>query len=1852
MFGQRPTFGSTSTSFGGFGTNTQSTGFGGTSTFGRPAFGTPVSNQNQTTTSTPFGAGTTSGKSSIFGSNQPSTGGLFGSSQPTGFGSTGTGFGGGGGLFGSSNTQSNTSGGLFGSSTSTSGFNANQKGPFSFGTTTTNSGTGTNLFGTSNTGTNLFSAPLGQSNGTVIKYNPVTGTDTMTRGGTTTNIQTKIEVITAMKEYENRSLEELRVEDYLASRKGPQQQQQGFGFGQMSQQNKFGMNQPATSSNWLSGSTTGGTGLFGAKPPENKSLFGTNQNTGFGTSTSGGGGLFGSSNPSPFGQSTTAPSTGFSFGFSFGQGTSTTPLFGQSKTSTQHLNQQGGLFGTQKTAFGSANTGTGLFSNKTTGTGFTGFGNTSSSSSPFGATNTNTTGGLFGSNNQNKTGFSLGTSSTGFGTGASTFGTGSLFGSNTNQPKSGALTFGTSGGFGTNTSTGFSFSQPNTGGGGLFGNTQNTGGGLFGNTSSNFNTGSNFGSGGNTFGMNTMQPNTLGNNLNFGNPSAPNVNNNNINNLIKALTHNPFGYIFSPQGCCTTHRIPTYVLPSGSVVNNVKPKPIGSNRISSNLTDDTKKSFLFVGLDDRNESTVEDPFKIKPFPNVKRLNLKVFKNAKNNAVNGNSSANGQNTATNSIINGNLNMGMSPSSINHPPTSPGLIETPTSQGTLTPLHDNSPTPDIIKGRSNIKRLQLTNKNALNDTLAELNPVGKYKSSNSRNDSGKNDLDASECNKENTNITIYDPPSLDDLSDLPNDHIATSPHPAGIKLSRIGYYTMPSFEDLKEMVDPDGNCLVENFTIGRYGYGNICFQGISNVTGLDLDSIVFIVRKEVEVYPEGVNKPPVGEELNKPAFITLDCVWPVDKTTHEVIKSQERLEAMGWSQYLEKQCMKMGASFVEYRPETGSWVFKHFSKYGLQDDESDASSAVSNQVQQTVGDSEAVTPKANSAVPPSATSEDFVHTSSGGDLGTKPSLTFASGFPAALPMIGTKTSQSQGPPAVGLMSPPQFQGSQFGTEPVVNSSVGNSFLDGTTVTGPVGNYFSSAVEEGNEEPSFCPLSPSAERITLSSKVPVRAIQSLKSQLFFSDLDNEVSPEDDYVGFGPSKERSEKRELFGFGEEVTGPSEALGKATVVPVVKSSSKKLFTGDESMLNDLSTTANDITKTSSLFLESAVKEKTVRKTYSPTLQEPTIEESEIVSTGKSMLRDPKTEYQLINSVPDPYFELGKEETSHLQTKIPYKDSLAYDYSKGIADAGAFMGRSFRVGWGPCLTLVHGGLPLGLSNTAEVNFEDEGEEEYQPHEPIYLFDREAFIFKSAAKTPELSDGDTELNITSKGGEELNEFPSFCHYFLPEEGIHLLHELVLATANLDEKYYKDTKLSTVFQLCAALWGKLDFYSPDSDGDSEYALEQARKEALSVWLEEVSETLVEIEAERALSSETEEAYLDAVFSYLTVLQISRACEICLENGDDHLALLLTQACLSDEIPRNIMKEQLKNWAWSGIDAHMSTMRLALYTLISGKATHESSQGMINTCFGLDWRRCLALHMFVLPTTASVSEVLHEYEKAAGKIHSKNTNDDVCYQLLKLYVDRFHPLDTLLETSAITSDPLDVTTRRRKEILELLTRHLLVEGEKESSDPFYIEKEHFLLNENLGYIKPKPLRPKSSGLVDEEAWYLIKSRNYNEAHKLILETIAPNAIINEDHEYLLSYLNEFEDIDTNEMVVDWQNGGGIYRAYLEVVQQVNELKESQYPTASKVEKLQPRLMALCLRLNNLKCPTAVHRLCKSEISRMVISVLRALLSEDSEGIRVLAQQVSSLPLTHECALEELGHITHQYLTTISRETVPMETT
>ncbi|RNA07987.1 nuclear pore complex Nup98-Nup96 isoform X1, partial [Brachionus plicatilis] len=184
------------------------------------------------------------------------------------------------------------------------------------------------LFGNSTT------TPTGTEN---VKFSALSGQDSVTKNGVQSTIQTNHQCITAMKNYQRKSLEELRLEDYQANRKFPQTTS-GFG----------------TSS-----------GLFGSSVQSASS--------GFGSSS-----LFNSSSTAakPFGCSsfsttTTKPSTSTS---SFGS--QTKPVFGTSATihpfvvfenSSQRpkpsldlrpsSQSSTGLFGTRRVSY----TGNGLF---------------------------------------------------------------------------------------------------------------------------------------------------------------------------------------------------------------------------------------------------------------------------------------------------------------------------------------------------------------------------------------------------------------------------------------------------------------------------------------------------------------------------------------------------------------------------------------------------------------------------------------------------------------------------------------------------------------------------------------------------------------------------------------------------------------------------------------------------------------------------------------------------------------------------------------------------------------------------------------------------------------------------------------------------------------------------------------------------------------------------------------------------------------------------------------------------------------------------------------------------------------------------------------------------------------------------------------------------------------------------------------------------------------------------------------------------------------------------------------------------------------------------------------------------
>ena len=407
-----------------------------------------------------FGSSTSPASSSLFGAAPASTGGgLFGqpaSSAPSPFGQPS--MGGGGGVFGQ---QPAATGGLFGSQPVTS------PAPSPFGGT----GVGASPFAGASTGTS------GQ------KYQTTRDQE----------LNMRLVSISAMDCYKNKSLEELRWEDYQANR----------GAAPAGATTAWGAAPASTGSGLFGGSTgstaapgTTGGGLFGATPAASSGLFGST------SPSQPSSGLFGGSTTSTFGSSTQQP---------LSSSTTTGGLFGSS-LSAPAGGGTGGLFGGSTTSavpsFGATQqqqqAGTGLFSSSLS-TGATGGG-------LFGSTPATTSGGLFGSS----TATAQPTATTGGGLFGSTP-SGGLFGSSASTATQPSLT---GGGLFGSTSSGVAQQTATTGGGGLFGSTSSPtttgGGGLFGSTAQPTATG-----GGGLFGSTstTAQPTTAGGGL-FGSTSA------------------------------------------------------------------------------------------------------------------------------------------------------------------------------------------------------------------------------------------------------------------------------------------------------------------------------------------------------------------------------------------------------------------------------------------------------------------------------------------------------------------------------------------------------------------------------------------------------------------------------------------------------------------------------------------------------------------------------------------------------------------------------------------------------------------------------------------------------------------------------------------------------------------------------------------------------------------------------------------------------------------------------------------------------------------------------------------------------------------------------------------------------------------------------------------------------------------------------------------------------------------------------------------------------------------------------------------------------------------------------------
>jgi len=132
----------------------------------------------------------------------------------------------------------------------------------------------------------------------------------------------------------------------------------------------------------------------------------------------------------------------------------------------------------------------------------------------------------------------------------------------------------------------------------------------------------------------------------------------------------------------------------------------------------------------------------------------------------------------------------------------------------------------------------------------------------------------------------------------------------QLRQPGYFTCPDMQILQQM-SYEQLASVQNFTVGHRDFGQVTFEGRTNVNGLNLDDILVFEQGSLELYPTGTPQPPVGSELNKPASVVL--YWCFPKASHNCCPDTA-------ARKYEEQLRKIpGIQFRSYEKSKGEWKF---------------------------------------------------------------------------------------------------------------------------------------------------------------------------------------------------------------------------------------------------------------------------------------------------------------------------------------------------------------------------------------------------------------------------------------------------------------------------------------------------------------------------------------------------------------------------------------------------------------------------------------------------------------------------------------------------------------------------------------------------------------------------------------------------------------------------------------------------------------------------------------------------------------------------------------------------------------------
>ncbi|XWW98559.1 hypothetical protein V2A60_006559 [Cordyceps javanica] len=150
----------------------------------------------------------------------------------------------------------------------------------------------------------------------------------------------------------------------------------------------------------------------------------------------------------------------------------------------------------------------------------------------------------------------------------------------------------------------------------------------------------------------------------------------------------------------------------------------------------------------------------------------------------------------------------------------------------------------------------------------------------------------------------------------------------------YWMQPSKDELQSM-NRIQRQKVDGFTVGRDNVGEIKFKVPVDLSSIDLEEIcggiIQLEPRSATVYPVAAKKPPMGKGLNVPARISLEQSWPRGGREKRVTSDPKR-----FNKHIERLKRIPDTTFESYDKDTGVWAFsvEHFTTYGLDDsDEED-------------------------------------------------------------------------------------------------------------------------------------------------------------------------------------------------------------------------------------------------------------------------------------------------------------------------------------------------------------------------------------------------------------------------------------------------------------------------------------------------------------------------------------------------------------------------------------------------------------------------------------------------------------------------------------------------------------------------------------------------------------------------------------------------------------------------------------------------------------------------------------------------------------------------------------------------------